>query len=186
MDDLFTYQYLDIEHHDEIVGELRQYYHQNRDLYLRQFNGIAPTQVVANCPHFKRWIITNKLKVAHAYYVVIGPHDTSSLHVDAQENDLSINFPIENCLDTWTTMYQINSPLVYREVYPGGLRRHWHAWDSADPEKTEICRCVVSQALIFNTKIPHQVNNPTDQDRVTFILRFREDPHFLIHNNGHK
>lgn len=178
----FTYKYLEVKNSSEIISELQDYYSTNKSKYDQQFNGVTLTNLIAKCRHFKQWIVENKLRPTYAYYVVVRPGETSPLHIDAQENDLSVNFPIENCQDTWTTMYTVHSPLVYRAVYPGGVKRHWWEWESSDPERTEICRCVVTQPLVFNTKIPHQVNNPTQCDRVTFIIRFRVDPWFLIND----
>lgn len=179
----FTYQYLEINNSAEIISELCNYYSVNKSIYDQQFNGVALPNLIAKCRNFRQWILCHKLRPTYAYYVVVKPGETSPLHIDAQENDLSVNFPIENCVDTWTTMYRVHSSLVYREIYPGGVKRHWWEWQDKNPEKTEICRCVVTQPLVFNTKIPHQVNNPTDLDRVTFIIRFHQDPWFLINND---
>jgi hypothetical protein len=182
MNEKFTYQYLEIKNSSDIISDLQHYYLNNKIDYNQQFNGVQLANLTAKCKYFRQWIIDNKLRPTYAYYVVVKPGETSPLHIDAQENDLSVNFPIENCRENWTSMYEVHSPLVYRAVYPGGVKRHWYEWESSDPERTEICQCRVIAPLIFNTKIPHQVNNPTVSDRVTFIIRFKEDPWFLIKN----
>jgi hypothetical protein len=180
MNKKFTYEYLEIKNTTQILVELKNFYQNNKINYNEQFNGIRLAKLIAGCPSFLSWLIENKLRPTYAYYVLVKSKQTTPLHIDAQENDLSINFPIENCDNTWTTMYEVDSPLVYKVIYPGGVKRHWWEWEDSDPKKTEICRCYVTGPLIFNTKIPHQVNNPTDTDRVSFICRFQQDPWFLI------
>jgi hypothetical protein len=62
------------------------------------------------------------------------------------------------------------------KVLPNGLR---YVTYSNDVEFEEVTRFTLDGPVLFNTKVPHQVWNPTDKLRISASLRFMVDPWFL-------
>ena len=89
---------------------------------------------------------------------------------------LSLNLPIKNCADTYTTFYEINESNqdCLKLVLPDGYRAF-----RCDDLK-EISRYNLTQPVICNTSIPHTINNSsTHQWRVSLAIRYDVDPWYL-------
>jgi hypothetical protein len=111
--------------------------------------------------------------------VVIGPHKSQSIHIDAQEKDFALNFGVQ-VKGTYTNMFRIIEGQPITIPY-GNQGLVYHSYEHCTLEK-ETQFILDDAPVLFNTKHVHQVINPTDIPRVAVSLRFYVDPTHLLNH----
>ena len=102
-------------------------------------------------------------------------------HTDALDQQLALNFAIQNCEGTYTGMYEVIKGEQTYTALPNGV--HYYKYDD-DAEFNEIGRFDLSKPTIFNTHVPHRVVNPQQAPRISASLRFKKDPWHLTNNTN--
>lgn len=185
----FVYRKLKIEKLEEISHELREFvlpYDEAKDnvtglwaLDLEKFKATCPRSV----EYFNSiGQLDNIYKVC--IIVVHPPADGKSPHVDNEHYSpfddgitkgcLSLNFNIENCIDTRVTHFK----------YISGIRRVFPLHDPTqgsfivfkDCEMEEIARYNLLEPVIMNNTVPHSILNETSLPRISLSFRFKQDP----------
>lgn len=97
------------------------------------------------------------------------------IHIDKQDSNCkrgvepiySLNLPLSNCEQGIIRFYTSDAPLVkYKELDSPGY----------DPNNsTEVDRFILTQPAILRVNVPHSVENPTKEPRVTACFRFKQD-----------
>jgi len=159
----FRWQYLDIN--DDYLTEIRE-----RCLLALPNNKI----------HFQQFDVSIKeflgMEVNNVVIVQIPPRFMQEIHADFRpdNNVLAINFPLINCQDAVTEMWESNEStlLTERLGYPTNLARRGAC--------KKIDQFIVDRPVIFNTKILHSVRNNSRNTRIAVSLRFKNDPWHLI------
>lgn len=178
MTSLFLNKNLDIPNYQFLLMELKSFYLKRIPSEPSPFNHVDVTELLINCPITNIWLRENNLSLKVAALIITLPHKSHvDPHVDTQNNNLAINFPIENCEGCWTSLYKIIKGSTSQSTLPNGLT---YVSFSEDAEFEEISKFTLESPVIFNTKIPHQVWNPTDKTRVSASLRFHKDPWWMI------
>jgi hypothetical protein len=118
------------------------------------------------------------LEVTHSILICANPRRRSGIHVDyrADKLKLALNIPLKNCNDSIT------------EFWDSGGTEPEHSITSINVPyksyKIENCQQIaefrLTKPVIFNTKIPHSVNNLSNKPRLAISLRFKEDPWHLV------
>jgi hypothetical protein len=173
----FLAKNLVIPNYELILGEIQSFYLANMPNDDSQFSHVSPASLVAASPNLKQWLDSNKL-VLNKSAIIKTPPPTKHLdpHTDTQYRDLALNFPVKNCEGCYTALYKMTNGTQNLKVLPNGLT---YVTYSADVAFEEITRFILDGPVLFNTKVPHQVWNPTDKLRISASLRFTVDPWFL-------
>jgi len=173
----FLFQKIHLSNFKEICEELRSHVLTHLPPNKNNFNHMDSIKLLKDCPLIKNWIIKNSLMLRKIAVIILEPNSTGSVHTDTQGNFLALNFPILNCENTYTGLYKIikGNPKII--AMSNGLT--YNTFDECEFE--EIARYnIVESAILFNTKVPHRVNNPTDTKRVAVSFRFNPDPWNLV------
>lgn len=118
------------------------------------------------------------LSVTHSILIYAAPLRRSKIHVDyrADKLKLALNIPLKNCKDSITEFWNCNG--VQSTYSLTSLDVPYNRYDINDCEKIDEFR--LTQPVIFNTKVPHSVNNMSPNPRLAISLRFKEDPWHLV------
>lgn len=179
----FIYKKLDIQNYEQILLELKTWFIPQipSDGHSDAFLKLDNQDFFDKCPITMDWFKENNLQIIAVVLTTFLPDnaqkDSDAPHIDTQSTDLAINFPILNCKNTFTSFYEtINENKVLTKL--GNGITYW-TFDENTTYK-EIDRFVLDGPVLFNTKIPHQVNNPTNFPRYSASFRFKEDPISLV------
>lgn len=173
----FLFQKIYFPNFKEICDELRAHVLTHLPHNKNNFNHIDSTTLLKDCLLIKKWIIENSLVLRKIAVIRIEANDKGSVHIDTQKHFLALNFPILNCEDTYTGLYKVTHGEPKIVSMTNGLT--YNTFDNCKFE--EITRYnIVDSAILFNTKIPHRVNNPTNSARITVSFRFDPDPWNLV------
>ena len=95
-----------------------------------------------------------------------------AIHIDHGEENTpyAINIPIYNYTDTYVAFYEIVSGQATTIIKNEAT--HWSDYSTA--EMKEIDRICYHKAAIFNTQVPHQICNSTEDVRISVSIRFRK------------
>ena len=178
----FIYKKLKIENYNQILAELKQWFEPQipNDGHGDAFLKLDNNGFRNSCPQSIKWFEENNLNIIAVVLTTFLPNnaqkDSDAPHIDTQTTDLAINFPIINCENTFTSFYKtINENKILTKLDNGIT--YW-TFDT-NTQYEEIDRFVLDGAVLFNTKIPHQVSNPTENPRYSASFRFKEDPYWL-------
>jgi hypothetical protein len=185
----FVYRKLKIEKINVISHELRQFvlpYDESKDnvtglwaLDLERFKN--------TCPHAVNYFnsigqLDNIYKVC--IIIVHPPSDGKKPHVDnlhytplntgPSKGCLSLNFNIENCIDTSVMHYKYISGDT--KVFPlhDPTQGSFIVFQGCKME--EIARYNLEEPVIMNNSTPHCIVNLTNAPRISLSFRFKDDP----------
>ena len=167
---MFIWKYLDLPESE--VTELKErylasrstwksdrYFFQTLDLGIKEFMGR---------PIFKTVLI------------VAAPKSIGKLHIDYRPHDnntLAINIPLINCDNAITEFWKSNEKSSVVEYSPSGSP-YLSCGDRTTCTKIDEYRLV--KPVLFNTSIPHVVDNYSDKPRIAISLRLVQDPWDLV------
>lgn len=173
----FLYRTLEIENFEEIIQELKSYFLNFPPDNLEYFNHVNKDLFFKNCPITDNYFETNSLKIKNIASIVIPPNANGTAHTDTQQNVLALNFPVEDCENSYTSLYRVDAGIPKVISLLNGLTHC--LFDHC--KLTEIGRfSLIDRAVLFNTKVPHRVFNLSNQNRKAVSFRFVKDPWFLI------
>jgi len=100
------------------------------------------------------------------------PNSKSGIHTDAGESSFSFNLPLYNCEKTFVGFYHSGKGIEKREYVSVGRKIFYNY---CDPNYcTEIDRVEMNRPHIINVYTPHQVINPNNKFRITFLIRMQK------------
>lgn len=177
MQNNFLYREIEIKNFFNIVEQFKSVIGQYKAHSQDHFNHIDKNSFLDDCPLSKEYFNSNNFIIHNIATIEIPPKSWGSLHVDSQQNSLALNFPVINCDDSYTSLYKIDSGVPSVIKIKNGLTRL--SFD--DCNAVELSRFYLKQnAVLFNTKIPHQVFNFSNKTRLAISFRFVRDPWHLI------
>ena len=98
-------------------------------------------------------------------------------HIDSQDNSLALNFPIQNCENSYTEFYQIPKDSLMIAKRNGEVL-------SKSIISNSFGECVtkyyLNSAVLINTHQPHKVVCLDHEQRICISFRFVKDPWHLI------
>jgi hypothetical protein len=167
---LFIWKYIDLP--EDAVSDLKlryleaksswkstHYFFQSLDLGIKEFMGrpVYKTVLIAAGPN-----LVGKLHIDHR------PHDN---------NTLAINIPLINCDNAITEFWKSNKTSSVVEYSPSGSP-YLSCGDRTTCTKIDEYR--LDRPVLFNTSVPHSVNNYSKEPRMAISLRLEQDPWDLV------
>ena len=83
--------------------------------------------------------------------------------------------PLDNCDESTTNFWESTSKPSLRQTKNGHVYSYYE-----ESKCTKLTEYKLTSPVIFDTKILHNVTNPTNQIRRAISLRFKEDPWHLV------
>jgi hypothetical protein len=177
----FFYQYVSIDEntYSGILKEIQAFY-ESHPIPESYFKIINCYEVLEALPTFKAWCIQNKLprplKVA---YISTPPNTKQSPHKDDGTQLLALNFPVYNCKDLVTKMWNEDN-LSSIKLTTAGTRIPYYRYLVGDEQPAQ--QYVLGDPVILNIKKVHSVINSSDLPRVSLSFRFERDPWEIVEN----
>jgi hypothetical protein len=117
------------------------------------------------------------LKISRPVLIQVEPNARGRIHTDFRPEgySLALNIPLENCDNSVTSLWEAPSELV--EIRYTTNRSPYHYYNPNLCKK--ITEFSLTKPVLFDTSIPHSVDNFSDQWRRAISLRFEPDPWYL-------
>jgi hypothetical protein len=166
---MFYWKYCDIPEED--IKFIQNLYKENMPSNPDFFQEIAiPIKTFMN------------LKISIAVLIQASPLLKGTIHTDYQPKEdspkLALNIPLENCEDSITNMWSSKNKITQLYFTPNKSPHHYY-----DPEAcTKITEFRLTKPVLFNTTVPHSVDNMSDKWRRAISLRFESDPWHLVND----
>ena len=132
-----------------------------------------------DCNNFMQWAKDNNLEVLLVVGIKVNPFNgqdaTRVPHIDLMDEsrNIALNFPIENCDETYTKMYRlVEGDQIDIKLPDGTLYSRF----SDNSKFEEVAKFYLNKPTFFNTSVPHQVYNDTDKNRLSLSIRFKKNP----------
>jgi hypothetical protein len=118
------------------------------------------------------------LKISRAVLIQVEPNAKGRIHTDFRPEgySLALNIPLENCENSITTMWE--APREVIEIRYTTNNSPYHYYDPNLCKK--ITEFSLTKPVLFDTSVPHAVDNYSDSWRRAISLRFEPDPSHLI------
>jgi hypothetical protein len=118
------------------------------------------------------------LKISRAVLIQVEPNARGRIHTDFRPEgySLALNIPLDNCENSTTTLWEASADVM--EIRYTTNRSPYHYYDPNLCKK--ITEFSLTKPVLFDTSIPHAVDNYSDEWRRAISLRFEPDPWHLI------
>ena len=118
------------------------------------------------------------LKISRAVLIQVEPNAKGRIHTDYRPEgfSLALNIPLENCENSVTSMWDTTDQIT--EIRYTTNNSPYHYYDPVLCKK--ITEFQLTSPILFDTSIPHSVDNLSDKWRRAISLRFEPDPWHLI------
>ena len=169
------YKYLDINTKD-IAQEIKNYLLENPHL-IEQGQGswrLATDWLLENFPHIKD-IFEWDIEFAGIF---VSHKSEGSVHIDAVEKPVRVNFPIMNCENTETKYFE-KTKIIEKGKQTNGLS--YNAVDTTNLK--EVDSFVLDRPVAMRVLEPHQVHvYHNNYPRVSCTIQFKQDLEHLLEN----
>lgn len=120
------------------------------------------------------------LKISRSVLIQVAPRAEGRIHTDYRPEgfSLALNIPLDNCEYSLTSMW--NTPAESSEIRYTTNNAPYHYYDPKLCKKITEFR--LTAPVLFDTSVPHSVDNSSDQWRRAISLRFEPDPWHLVNN----
>lgn len=170
----FYFKYLDLSYNIQEVESLYKIY---ADIPGR-FSMLRIQQAMEYLPSINLLFKNLNLTPSKMAYINIGSNTTQIIHCDWGAETLALNFPVYNCLDTFTEFYDVPESEL-REGKTMGTELPFYYYNNLDNKKF-VDKFTLSKPVLLNIKKAHSVVNKTSSSRISLSFRFKTDPWFLI------
>jgi hypothetical protein len=164
---MFYWKYYDVLEND--LNEIKEIYRKNLPDNTEFFQVIdIPIKTFMN------------LKISRAVLIQVSPYARGRIHTDYRPEgyNLALNIPLENCEHSITSMW--NTKNQNTEIRYTTNNSPYHYYDPNLCKK--ITEFKLNKPVIFDTSVPHSVDNNCDKWRRAISLRFEPDPWHLIND----
>jgi hypothetical protein len=117
------------------------------------------------------------LKISRAVLIQVEPNAKGRIHTDFRPEgySLALNIPLENCKNSITTMWDAAAEVVEIRYTTNNSPYHYY--------NPNLCKKItefsLTKPVLFDTSVPHAVDNYSDNWRRAISLRFEPDPWHL-------
>jgi hypothetical protein len=117
------------------------------------------------------------LKISRAVLIQVEPNAKGRIHTDFRPEgySLALNIPLENCENSITTMWDAAAEVVEIRYTTNNSPYHYY--------NPNLCKKItefsLTKPVLFDTSVPHAVDNYSDNWRRAISLRFEPDPWHL-------
>jgi hypothetical protein len=177
--DKFYWSHIDIPNYEEIQKDFKDQFHYVKPIIRPGFNVIKEhIMLFSKNKSLTDFFEKNDLIVRTLAIICTRPMDSQEIHIDylrADFDHLALNFEIFNCKNNFTVMYDsFKSP-----VFKVDAENKIEFFDFDTDKCVEKTRFNLSKPVLFNTQLPHQVYNLTDEPRISISFRFFDTTKFL-------
>lgn len=131
--------------------------------------------VSSSLPTLWKWFSAVNAQPSRVCYINLKPGTSQQIHIDTGPMELALNMPVSGCLGSHTRVFE-NKGRVVTAYTTTNLTFSKYI----DDDPVEISRFVLDSPTLINIKMPHQVVNDTDHNRICLSFRFTPDPWHLI------
>lgn len=120
------------------------------------------------------------LRISRAVLIQVAPQAEGRIHTDYRPEgySLALNIPLENCDHSVTSMWSTENQITEIRYTTNNSPYHYY-----DPN---LCRKItefrLTKPVLFDTSVPHSVDNTSDKWRRAISLRFEPDPWHLTND----
>jgi hypothetical protein len=82
----------------------------------------------------------------------------------------SLNLPLYNCDKSYNILYKLKENVNFKKKSDENNDYEYLKYKERDLE--EVARFYLTQAVLFNTQMPHTAINPTNEPRIMLTMRF--------------
>jgi len=82
----------------------------------------------------------------------------------------SLNLPLYNCDKSYNILYKLKENANFKKKSDENNDYEYFKYKEKDVE--EVARFYLTQAVLFNTQMPHTAINPTNEPRIMLTMRF--------------
>jgi hypothetical protein len=117
------------------------------------------------------------LKISRAVLIQVEPNAKGRIHTDFRPEgySLALNIPLENCENSITTMWDAAAEVVEIQYTTNNSPYHYY--------NPNLCKKItefsLTKPVLFDTSVPHAVDNYSNNWRKAISLRFEPDPWHL-------
>lgn len=117
------------------------------------------------------------LKISRAVLIQVEPNAKGRIHTDFRPEgySLALNIPLENCENSITTMWDAAAEVVEMRYTTNNSPYHYY--------NPNLCKKItefsLTKPVLFDTSVPHAVDNYSNNWRKAISLRFEPDPWHL-------
>lgn len=117
------------------------------------------------------------LKISRAVLIQVEPNAKGRIHTDFRPEgySLALNIPLENCENSITTMWDAAAEVVEIRYTTNNSPYHYY--------NPNLCKKItefsLTKPVLFDTSVPHAVDNYSNNWRKAISLRFEPDPWHL-------
>jgi hypothetical protein len=170
---MITYRYVDFPNLKEIAKQILEILpdlHKDTNVYKSYdkdfFFKIKP--LVESVEKFKPWndmfdiaIVSTKANSSLPIHKDFGP---------IEKTIYSLNIPIYNCDKSYNILYKLKENAQPEKRTDDKNEYEYFKYKEKDVE--EVARFYLTQAVLFNTQMPHTAINPTNEPRIMLTMRF--------------
>lgn len=120
------------------------------------------------------------LKISRAVLIQVAPNAKGRIHTDFRPEGyrLALNIPLENCEHSITSMWDTSDQITELRYTTNNSPYHYYNPDLCK----KITEFKLTRPILFDTSIPHAVDNYSNKWRRAISLRFEPDPWHLIND----
>jgi hypothetical protein len=175
---MFYFKQIEVD--TNICNELKTWCASNMQTNDVPFVLLNKNKFLEECTLFIAWTKEQELKVKFVAGIKVNAHnkqvETKTPHIDVMPDgtgNIALNFPIENCDNTYTLMYElVKGEKIINSLPDGTLYSKF----SDNSEFKEVSKFYLNNPTFFNTSVPHKVINNTDANRLSLSIRFENNP----------
>jgi hypothetical protein len=194
MKDNFVFKVIDISDDSlfKITEEINKYYTAIADVVdttssSSHVYNVKLNDIFKKCPSLIQYLtILNCGSIKEIKFIFAFPKEIQVPHIDycdkngnlTSESYLALNFPVQNCSETTTCFYKpVDGEKRIRYLGPG-----FRAAINTIDKWQSIGSYSLQQPTLINTNLYHKMINTTNNIRISFSVRFKNDPWHLIND----
>lgn len=171
----FYFKHVNIENYESIISEVRHFVKTLGLDKSKGFCNVSSAELLSTCPLISEWFSAKHMRLRATGVIITPPTRSQNIHTDLmaeQWSQLALNLNIENCEIPKTSMFTTTAKRARDITYSGAPYFKY----PEDAVFTKVAEFDLTTPVLFNTQVPHQVQNNTASRRVSISFRFYEDP----------
>lgn len=189
----FLYKEIEMDSYEEIRSQFIKFYQtdlEGSEWIPAFFNPVEIKYCLDNVPAFDYWCKEHNLTVRGTTFIRARPKKFEGIHIDCHLEHytpedgvmtLALNIPLtENCLQSDTIWYRVVDGVRRMDEIVNPIKFIPFVMWNDGAKYEEIEKINLKTSTFLNIRVPHNVVNNSDSDRVAVSIRFTTDPWWLV------